>query len=201
MRRLTALLLALLLLAALPACSASDDSPESSAGSPAETPGTGTGAEPEPEPYTILDPTVMPEGGSRDGVTYTAYDGIVEHLFFHPVVAYPELAFDGDAQSDGIDDYMVTADEYRKILQSVYDRGYVLVDIADVWSEVTGEDGQPTMVRNTLYLPEGTKPLILSFDDTNYYEYMLSNGFTHKLILGGGRQNRLLGTGARRARK
>ena len=99
-------------------------------------------------------------------------------------MAYPELAFDGDAQSDGIDDYMVTADEYRKILQSVYDRGYVLVDIADVWSEVTGEDGQPTMVRNTLYLPEGTKPLILSFDDTNYYEYMLSNGFTHKLILG-----------------
>lgn len=38
--------------------------------------------EPEPEPYTILDPTVMPEAGSRDGVTYTAYDGIVEHLFF-----------------------------------------------------------------------------------------------------------------------
>ena len=184
MRRLTALLLALLLLAALPACSASDDSPESSAGSPAETPAPEPEPEPEPEPYTILDPTAMPEGGSRDGVTYTAYDGIVEHLFFHPVVAYPELAFDGDAQSDGIDDYMVTADEYRKILQSVYDRGYVLVDIADVWSEVTGEDGQPTMVRNTLYLPEGTKPLILSFDDTNYYEYMLSNGFTHKLILG-----------------
>ena len=24
--------------------------------------------EPEPEPYTILDPTVMPEGGVRDGV-------------------------------------------------------------------------------------------------------------------------------------
>ena len=185
MRRLTALLLALLLLAALPACSASQNNTDSPAdNAPAETPVLEPEPEPEPEPYTILDPTVMPEGGSRDGVTYTAYDGIVEHLFFHPVVAYPELAFDGDAQSDGIDDYMVTADEYRKILQSVYDRGYVLVEIADVWSEVTGEDGQPTMVRNTLYLPEGTKPLILSFDDTNYYEYMLSNGFTHKLILG-----------------
>ena len=185
MRRLTALLLALLLLAALPACSASQNNTDSPAdNAPAETPVPEPEPEPEPEPYTILDPTVMPEGGSRDGVTYTDYDGIVEHLFFHPVVAYPELAFDGDAQSDGIDDYMVTADEYRKILQSVYDRGYVLVDIADVWSEVTGEDGQPTMVRNTLYLPEGTKPLILSFDDTNYYEYMLSNGFTHKLILG-----------------
>jgi hypothetical protein len=53
-----------------------------------------------------------------------------------------------------------------------------------VWSETTGEDGQPTMVRNTLYIPEGKKPLILSFDDTNYYPYMLENGFTYKLIIG-----------------
>ena len=50
----------------------------------------------------------------------------MEHLFFHPVIAYPELAFDGDAQADGLDDYMVTVDEYNKILQSVYDKGYVL---------------------------------------------------------------------------
>ena len=126
----------------------------------------------------------MPEGGQRDGVTYEAYDGIVEHLFFHPVIAYPELAFDGDAQEKGLDDYMVTAEEFLRILESVYERGYVLVDIADVWSEVTGEDGQPKMVRNTLYLPEGKKPLIFSYDDTNYYEYMLENGFTYKLILG-----------------
>ena len=140
--------------------------------------------EPEPEPYQILDPTVMPEGGQRDGVTYAAYDGLVEHLFFHPVIAYPELAFDGDAQEKGLDDYMVTAGEFTKILESVYANGYVLVDIADVWSETTGEDGSPRMVRNTLYLPEGKKPLIFSYDDTNYYEYMLENGFAYKLILG-----------------
>ena len=89
-------------------------------------------APPTPEPYTILDPTVQPEGGERDGVAYTAYNGVVEHLFFHPVVAYPELAFDGDNQANGIDDYMVTADEYKKILQSVYDKGYILVDINSV---------------------------------------------------------------------
>lgn len=139
---------------------------------------------PEPEPYTILDPTVMPEGGSRDGVTYAAYDGVVEHLFFHPVVAYPELAFDGDYKSDGIDDWMVTAGEYLKILESVYEKGYVLVDIADCWSEQTNEAGETRMVKNTLYLPEGKKPLILSYDDVNYYEYMLENGFTYKLIIG-----------------
>ena len=185
-RRMLSLLLALLLISSLAACggtASSGDDGEKTPGSAQEDIAEEE-APPEPEPYTICDPTVMPEGGTRDGVTYAAYDGIVEHLFFHPVVAYPELAFDGDSEANGIDDYMVTADEYRKILQSVYDRGYILVDIADVWSEVIGEDGTAKMVRNTLYLPEGKKPLILSFDDTNYYEYMLSNGFTWKLIIG-----------------
>ena len=119
-----------------------------------------------------------------DGVTYVPWDGVVEHLFFHPIVAYPELAFDGDSQADGIDDWMVTVDEYDKILQSVYDRGYVLVDINDVWSESTDANGQPVMIRNTLYIPEGKKPLIFSYDDVNYYDYMLKDGFTYKLILG-----------------
>ena len=126
----------------------------------------------------------MPEGGERDGVKYAAYDGLVEHLFFHPIIAYPELAFDGDAQEKGLDDYMVTVDEFNKILESCYANGYVLVDICDVWSETVGEDGQPRMARNTLYLPEGKKPLIFSYDDTNYYPYMLENGFTYKLIIG-----------------
>ena len=106
--------------------------------------------EPEPEPYAIYDPTVMPEGGERDGVKYAAYDGLVEHLFFHPIIAYPELAFDGDAQEKGLDDYMVTVDEFNKILESCYANGYVLVDICDVWSETVGEDGQPRMARNNL---------------------------------------------------
>ena len=126
----------------------------------------------------------MPEGGERDGVTYAAYDGIVEHLFFHPIIAYPELAFDGDNEEKGLDDYMVTVGEFNRILESCYANGFVLVDIGDVWSETTGEDGQPKMVRNTLYLPEGKKPLVFSYDDTNYYPYMLDNGFAYKLVIG-----------------
>ena len=188
MRRAISLFFALLLLLSLAACGSAPapaaDAPSQTEEPPAEVPEAPPEPEPEPEPYTILDPTVQPEGGVRDGVTYVAYDGVVEHLFFHPVVAYPELAFDGDYKYDGIDDWMVTAGEYLKIFQSVYDKGYVLVDIADCWSEQTGEDGQTRMVKNTLYLPEGKKPLILSYDDVNYYEYMLENGFTYKLIIG-----------------
>ena len=139
MRRLFACLLACLMLLSLTACGGSGPSPAEEAAPSAQTegtdatvaPGSQEPSEPEPEPYTILDPTVQPEGGVRDGVTYVPYDGVVEHLFFHPVVAYPELAFDGDSKSDGIDDWMVTAGEYLKILESVYEKGYVLVDIAD----------------------------------------------------------------------
>lgn len=111
---------------------------------------------------------------------------VVEHLFFHPVIAYPEYAFSVTTESEakGLDDWMVTVDEYVKILQSVYDKGYILVDMNDVWSEYTTEDGQLRMQRNTLMLPEGKKPLIISYDDVNYYDYMLKQGFTSKLVVG-----------------
>jgi hypothetical protein len=31
------------------------------------------------------------------------YEGSVEHIFFHPLIAYPELAFDGDGLAKGYD--------------------------------------------------------------------------------------------------
>ena len=201
MRRFTCLLLTLAMLLSLTACGGTTDEKPESPSSPTGEAAPGTSAEApenapdseeapkievvkEPEPYDIYDPTVMPEGGTRDGVTYVAYNGVVEHLFFHPVIAYPEQAFDGDHMSDGYDDWMVTVGEYNKILQSVYEKGFVLVDIMDCWSESTDESGQPCMVKNTLYLPEGKKPLIISYDDVNYNLYTLGDGFTYKLIFG-----------------
>ena len=176
MRRLLCLLLLLFLLSACaapgaPAEEVPPEAPPEEAPLPEEPP-----PPPEPEPYEIGDPTEEREG-------YVPWTGVVEHLFFHPVIAYPELAFDGDSQANGLDDFMVTVGEYNKILESVYEKGYVLVDINSVWSQEEGEEG-PKMVRNTLYLPEGKKPLVLSYDDTNYYPYMLENGFAYKLILG-----------------
>ena len=113
---------------------------------------------------------------------------VVEHLFFHPIIAYPKYAFyesgASEAQRYGLDDWMVTVDEYNKILQSVYDKGYILVAMEDVWSEYTNDAGEQRMQRNTLMLPEGKKPLVISFDDVNYYPYMLEEGFTSKLVVG-----------------
>ncbi|MGN1003581.1 MAG: polysaccharide deacetylase family protein [Oscillospiraceae bacterium] len=142
-----------------------------------------------PEPTPKEDPyDAVKNYWSEDQLTQAwGPNQVVEHIFFHPIIAYPEWAFeDGPAtqsEKEGLDDWMVTVDEYNKILQSLYDKGYILVAIEDVWSEVTDESGTH-MVRNTLMLPEGKKPLIISFDDVNYYKYMLEQGFTSKLVVG-----------------
>lgn len=144
---------------------------------------------PEPTPTPALDPyEAVKTYWSADQLTQAwGPEKPVEHIFFHPVIAYPKWAFfDGPAtksEKEGLDDWMVTVDEYNNILQSVYDKGYILVAIESVWSEVTDEKGTH-MVRNTLMLPEGKKPLIISFDDVNYYKYMLEQGFTSKLVVG-----------------
>ncbi|MDR3277318.1 MAG: polysaccharide deacetylase family protein [Oscillospiraceae bacterium] len=175
-RRIAAVFAVIALTASLAACGAAqkDTSPE---------------ATPEPEPtptpeiiaHVVNTPTPAPPA---EAAPLVPWDGTVEHLFFHPVVAYPELAFDGDGDEKGIDDWMVTADEYKKMLQSIYDNGYIIVDMNDVWSEYTDGGGKQRMERNTLMVPEGKKPLILSYDDVNYYDYMLPNGFTHRLMIG-----------------
>ncbi|MDR1217404.1 MAG: hydrolase, partial [Oscillospiraceae bacterium] len=155
-------------------------SPSDGLESPVETP------TPTPEPSLTPEPELDPEQPPEEeaSVPLVEYDGIVEHLFFHTAIAYPELAFDGDAQEKGFDDWMVTVDEYKKILQSLYDKGYILVNMNDVWSEYTDSNGAQAMKRNTLMIPEGKKPLILSYDDISYYYYMLPEGFPYKLIVG-----------------
>ncbi|MCL2124637.1 MAG: hydrolase [Oscillospiraceae bacterium] len=112
------------------------------------------------------------------------YNGIVEHIFFHEVIAYPSLAFDGDSQQKNFDTNMVTVSEFKKIIESLYSKNYILVNINDVWSEYTNDDGEIRMRRNALMLPDNKKPIIISFDDISFYEYMQSNGFMHKLIIG-----------------
>ena len=168
-----------LLLSLLSGCA-----PTGTAAPPSPAVSPSSAAEPSPEPSSEPSSTPEPVVYPGPDVPLTVWDGTVEHLFFHPVVCYPELAFDGDSAEKGIDDWMITVTEYRRILDSLYEKGYILVNLNDVWEEYTATDGQTRMRRAQLMVPEGKKPLVLSFDDVNYYEYMLTNGFTHKLILG-----------------
>lgn len=183
--RPTALLLALGLTLSLSACGGKEEAHWQ----PSPTPVQETEAVPSPSPTPAADPyDAVRNYWSEEQLTQAwGPDQAVEHIFFHPVIAYPQYAFHEsplpESQRIGLDDWMVTVDEYKKILQNLYDKDYILVAMEDVWSEVTDGSGAH-MVRNTLMLPEGKKPLIISFDDVNYYEYMLEGGFTSKLVVG-----------------
>ena len=65
----------------------------------------------------------------------------VTHVFFHTLIMDTSKAFDGDSREKGYNQVMTTKDEFMKILQSMYERGFVLVRLHDVAYEVTAEDG------------------------------------------------------------
>ncbi len=103
----------------------------------------------------------------------------VTHIFFHTLIVDPLKAFDGDSQSEGYNQYMVTVDEFAAIMNSMYEDGYVLVSMHDMCE--VDEDG--TMTSKSILLPEGKKPFVLSEDDVCYYYYMKGDGFADKLII------------------
>ena len=103
----------------------------------------------------------------------------ITHVFFHTLIKDTARAFDGDSDSNGYNQYMTTIDEFNKIIQSMYDKGYVMVSPHDM--AVINEDG--TMSRGSIMLPPGKIPFVLSQDDVSYYHYMDGDGFASKLVV------------------
>ena len=108
----------------------------------------------------------------------------VTHVFFHTLIMDNSKAFDGDRKEGGYNQMMTTKSEFEKILQSMYDRGYVLVRLHDLAYEVTDENGNAKFVKNSILLPEGKKAFVMSQDDVCYYEYMKGDGFATRMIIG-----------------
>jgi hypothetical protein len=106
------------------------------------------------------------------------------HIFFHSLIADNSRAFDGDYDSKGYNMYMTTTYEFEKMMQSMYEDGYVLVSVHDLAKQVTDENGNTKFVAGEIYLPAGKKPFVLSQDDVNYYDYMDEDGFASRIVIG-----------------
>ena len=103
----------------------------------------------------------------------------ITHVFFHILVKDPTKAFDGDYKADGYNQVMTTIKEFNKIMESMYEKGYVLVSLHDM--ATVNEDG--TMSPGKIMLPPGKKPFVLSQDDVSYYHYMDGDGMASRLVL------------------
>ena len=103
----------------------------------------------------------------------------ITHIFFHTLIRDTAKAFDGDSDSGGYNQMMTTIDEFKKIIESMYEKGYLMVSPHDM--ATVNEDG--TMSKGRIMLPAGKIPFVLSQDDVSYYHYMDGDGFADRLVL------------------
>jgi len=107
---------------------------------------------------------------ARPAFRLVHWHGPIEHIFFHPLVIRPRLAFTSDRLGLGFQHFFVTVREFRGILRGLWRHGWTLVD---AHRAATGH----------VRVPVGRKPLVLSEDDVNYYAYFRGRGLASRLVL------------------
>lgn len=109
----------------------------------------------------------------------TAWEGDIPHLCFPTLIEDTSRAFDGDDMADTYSSTMVTTKEFKSILQSLYDNNYMLIDMHSIAALVSEGD----MEQQTLRLPEGKKPIVLSQDNLDYSGVRNGDGIATALTL------------------
>ncbi len=113
-------------------------------------------------------------------------------LSTHHLVAEPARAFTNETYKTSIKFNFITVDEFNAILNSMYEKGYILVDMDDIISRDVASDGTVTYSAKTLYLPEGKKPFTLIqthnspsyvFDNDGDNEPDCVSGFASRLLV------------------
>lgn len=126
-------------------------------------------------------------------VPYTAMDH-VPNLSVNMLIADLDRALAYKDYGDRLNRNYLTCDEFRNVLQALYENDYMLISIYDAVQKVTDASGNVTLQAGRIYLPEGKKPIILTQTGTNYFTYLVDSdgdgladkdgaGFASRLIL------------------
>lgn len=102
----------------------------------------------------------------------------ITHVFVHSLIYDTSLAFDGDAKQDGYNLVMTTVKEFNEILNELYQRDFVLINLHDM----NTFDEQHNRQEQTILLPPNKKAMIISQDDLCYYHSQAGDGIADKLI-------------------
>ncbi len=116
------------------------------------------------------------EGSQEENLVAMGADS-VRHFSF------PILLVDGQGAAEGSSP--LTVEEFQQILQDLYDKDYILVDIYALAS-VSGQDsGSQVYEKATLSLPEGKTPFVLSQRDVSYPFDKAGKGYASRLVVDG----------------
>lgn len=119
---------------------------------------------------------------------------MIPNLSFHVLIEDMARALK-DAEFGGkYNRNFVTTSEFSKILQQLYDNGYVLVDFESFVGSTTDINGNALYEAVPMYLPADKKPVMITQTMVNYFAYMIDgngdkeadaqgDGFANKLVL------------------
>lgn len=118
----------------------------------------------------------------------------IANLSFQMLIADLRMGLKHHSHAQSINRNFITTTEFSKILQELYDNGYILVSPEDYLTKTSSADGQTVYTPKTLYLPSGKKPIVLTQTNVNYNLYLIDTngdkladknggGFASKLVL------------------
>lgn len=115
--------------------------------------------------------------------TMIQYHDDIPHFSVKSLIVDKARAFDGDDMAYYYNNWALTVEEFQAILQSLYDRGYILMDVHELAVDVENEDGTYSYAVNMPLIPADKKPIIFSFVEANYYDHQIGNGFSSKMVV------------------
>ncbi len=117
----------------------------------------------------------------RDAMQYHA--GTIAHFSVGNLAVDRDKAYKDPEMGQELNDWTLTTEEFKKILQQLYDNGYVLTNVADLVSESVNEKGETILVWEGVLVPEGKKPIVLSFTGAGYEKSYYNLGFSNRMVL------------------
>ena len=118
----------------------------------------------------------------------------IPNLSFHVLIADPSRAWSDQTYGQSYNKNFVTTGEFAKILEQLYANNYVLVDYNSFTEKQTALDGAQVYMPDSIYLPDGKKPVMITETMVNYFAYMIDpdkdgtpdakgGGFASKLVI------------------
>ena len=154
---------------------------------------------------SLGDLTKYPEVQTQRSEYLTAQSQLVEfkdysmipNLSFHVLVEDMSRALKDTDLKGNYNRNFVTTGEFLKILEQLYNNDYVLVDFDSFIGSQVDPSGTELFSTQSIWLPAGKKPIMLTETMVNYFHYMISDtdlgeanangdGFASKLVLQNG---------------
>jgi len=121
----------------------------------------------------------------------------IPNLSFHVLIEDPVRAYADQEYGGSYNRNFVTTAEFRKILDQLYNNGYVLVDFDSFSGSNTDPTGNEIFDRVPILLPAGKKPVMITETMVNYFNYMIDgnddkipdangDGFATRLVVQNG---------------